>query len=140
MTQRLVDGEPASFDGETIVIGALDSYERAARRYRPGATGRGSGVRSRLAGRGASREVERQLPLDADARPQRLEPAAAQRLQQLPAELERLVEAPDDLAAELAHLREHGGLVDGDDVAAADLPLPPTRTESTASVVEPNAS
>jgi thymidine kinase len=37
MTQRLVDGEPASFDGETIVIGALDSYEARCRGcYRPG--------------------------------------------------------------------------------------------------------
>ena len=36
MTQRLVDGEPASF-GETIVIGALDSYEARCRGcYRPG--------------------------------------------------------------------------------------------------------
>ncbi|HET9674662.1 MAG TPA: thymidine kinase [Gaiellaceae bacterium] len=36
-TQRLVDGEPAPFDGETIQIGALDSYEaRCAACYQPG--------------------------------------------------------------------------------------------------------
>ena len=32
MTQRLVDGEPAPVDGETIVVGALDSYEARCRR------------------------------------------------------------------------------------------------------------
>ena len=31
MTQRLVDGEPAPFDGETIQVGALDSYEARCR-------------------------------------------------------------------------------------------------------------
>ena len=31
MTQRLVDGEPAPADGETIVVGALDSYEARCR-------------------------------------------------------------------------------------------------------------
>ena len=31
MTQRLVDGEPAAADGETIVVGALDSYEARCR-------------------------------------------------------------------------------------------------------------
>jgi thymidine kinase len=31
MTQRLVGGEPAPFDGETIQIGALDSYEARCR-------------------------------------------------------------------------------------------------------------
>jgi thymidine kinase len=31
MTQRLVDGRPASWDGETIVVGALDSYEARCR-------------------------------------------------------------------------------------------------------------
>jgi thymidine kinase len=31
MTQRLVDGEPAPVDGETIVVGALDSYEARCR-------------------------------------------------------------------------------------------------------------
>jgi thymidine kinase len=31
MTQRLVDGRPASFDGETIQVGALDSYEARCR-------------------------------------------------------------------------------------------------------------
>jgi thymidine kinase len=31
MTQRLVDGEPAPFDGDTIVVGALDSYEARCR-------------------------------------------------------------------------------------------------------------
>jgi thymidine kinase len=36
-TQRLVDGEPAPFSGETIVVGALDSYEaRCAACYEPG--------------------------------------------------------------------------------------------------------
>jgi thymidine kinase len=31
LTQRLVDGRPAPFDGETIQIGALDSYEARCR-------------------------------------------------------------------------------------------------------------
>jgi thymidine kinase len=31
MTQRLVDGEPAPFDGQTIQVGALDSYEARCR-------------------------------------------------------------------------------------------------------------
>jgi thymidine kinase len=31
MTQRLVDGRPAAMDGETIVVGALDSYEARCR-------------------------------------------------------------------------------------------------------------
>jgi thymidine kinase len=31
MTQRLVDGMPAAADGETIVVGALDSYEARCR-------------------------------------------------------------------------------------------------------------
>jgi thymidine kinase len=31
MTQRLVDGEPAPFEGETIQVGALDSYEARCR-------------------------------------------------------------------------------------------------------------
>jgi thymidine kinase len=31
MTQRLVDGRPASAEGETIVVGALDSYEARCR-------------------------------------------------------------------------------------------------------------
>ncbi len=38
MTQRLVDGQPAAADGETIVVGALDSYEarcRACHELRP---------------------------------------------------------------------------------------------------------
>ena len=38
MTQRLVDGMPAPADGETIVVGALDSYEARCRAcYQPGA-------------------------------------------------------------------------------------------------------
>jgi thymidine kinase len=38
MTQRLVDGRPAPFSGETVVIGALDSYEARCRAcYEPGA-------------------------------------------------------------------------------------------------------
>ena len=36
-TQRLVDGRPAPFSGETIVVGALDSYEaRCTACYEPG--------------------------------------------------------------------------------------------------------
>jgi thymidine kinase len=31
MTQRLVDGAPAPFGGETIQVGALDSYEARCR-------------------------------------------------------------------------------------------------------------
>jgi thymidine kinase len=30
-TQRLVDGAPAPFSGETVVIGGLDSYEARCR-------------------------------------------------------------------------------------------------------------
>ena len=37
MTQRLVNGEPAPFDGETIQVGALDSYEARCRQcHSPG--------------------------------------------------------------------------------------------------------
>jgi thymidine kinase len=37
MTQRLVDGAPAPFDGATIQVGALDSYEARCRScYEPG--------------------------------------------------------------------------------------------------------
>jgi len=37
LTQRLVDGRPAPFAGETIVVGALDSYEARCRGcYEPG--------------------------------------------------------------------------------------------------------
>jgi len=36
-TQRLIDGRPAPFSGETIVVGALDSYEaRCTLCYEPG--------------------------------------------------------------------------------------------------------
>jgi thymidine kinase len=31
LTQRLVDGKPAPFSGETVQIGALDSYEARCR-------------------------------------------------------------------------------------------------------------
>src|SRR5438045_1588385 len=38
MTQRLVDGQPAPFGGETIQVGALDSYEARCRAcFEPGA-------------------------------------------------------------------------------------------------------
>ena len=30
-TQRLVDGQPAPYSGETIVVGALDTYEARCR-------------------------------------------------------------------------------------------------------------
>jgi thymidine kinase len=37
MTQRLLDGEPAPFGGETIQVGALDSYEARCRAcFEPG--------------------------------------------------------------------------------------------------------
>jgi len=37
LTQRLVDGQPAPFAGETVQIGALDSYEARCRAcYQPG--------------------------------------------------------------------------------------------------------
>jgi thymidine kinase len=37
LTQRLVDGQPAPFDGATVQIGALDSYEARCRAcYEPG--------------------------------------------------------------------------------------------------------
>jgi thymidine kinase len=40
LTQRLLDGEPAPFDGETVQIGALDSYEARCRAcYEPGGVG-----------------------------------------------------------------------------------------------------
>jgi thymidine kinase len=36
-TQRLVDGRPAPFSGETVVIGRLDSYEARCRTcFEPG--------------------------------------------------------------------------------------------------------
>ncbi len=39
-TQRLVNGRPAPFSGETVQIGALDAYEARCRQcYRPGHTG-----------------------------------------------------------------------------------------------------
>ena len=31
MTQRLIDGKPASFDGPTVLVGATDSYEARCR-------------------------------------------------------------------------------------------------------------
>jgi len=38
MTQRLVDGRPAPYGGETIQVGALDSYEARCRAcFEPGA-------------------------------------------------------------------------------------------------------
>jgi thymidine kinase len=38
LTQRLLDGKPAPFSGETVQIGALDSYEARCRAcYEPGA-------------------------------------------------------------------------------------------------------
>ena len=43
MTQRLVDGSPAPFEGETIQVGALDSYEARCRAcFEPGKMPRGS--------------------------------------------------------------------------------------------------
>ena len=37
LTQRLLDGAPAPFDGATVQIGALDSYEARCRAcYEPG--------------------------------------------------------------------------------------------------------
>jgi thymidine kinase len=37
MTQRLVGGQPAPFHGETIQVGALDSYEARCRAcFQPG--------------------------------------------------------------------------------------------------------
>jgi len=37
LTQRLIDGAPAPFSGETIVVGALDAYEARCRAcYEPG--------------------------------------------------------------------------------------------------------
>jgi thymidine kinase len=48
MTQRLVDGEPAPFDGATIQVGALDSYEARCRAcFEPGAAA--AAVRTRPA-------------------------------------------------------------------------------------------
>ena len=39
LTQRLVDGAPAPFDGATVQIGALDSYEARCRAcYEPGSS------------------------------------------------------------------------------------------------------
>jgi thymidine kinase len=36
-TQRLVDGKPAPFSGETVVIGGLDSYQARCRGcFKPG--------------------------------------------------------------------------------------------------------
>ena len=51
MTQRLVDGHPAPFGGETIQVGALDSYEARCRAcFEPGADARSAGAQVALAG------------------------------------------------------------------------------------------
>ena len=43
LTQRLLDGKPAPFDGATVQIGALDSYEARCRAcYEPGADAAGA--------------------------------------------------------------------------------------------------
>jgi thymidine kinase len=50
MTQRLVDGHPAPFGGETIQVGALDSYEARCRAcFEPGADAASGVERSRAA-------------------------------------------------------------------------------------------
>ena len=50
MTQRLVDGEPAPFGGETIQVGALDSYEARCRAcFEPGADAVSAGEQVALA-------------------------------------------------------------------------------------------
>ncbi len=51
LTQRLLDGQPAPFEGETVQIGALDSYEARCRScYRggsePGASWQSAGLAS----------------------------------------------------------------------------------------------
>jgi thymidine kinase len=47
MTQRLVDGQPAPFGGETIQVGALDSYEARCRScFQPGEDALGAAVAS----------------------------------------------------------------------------------------------
>jgi thymidine kinase len=47
MTQRLVDGQPAPFAGETIQVGALDSYEARCRScFQPGEDALGAAVAS----------------------------------------------------------------------------------------------
>jgi thymidine kinase len=51
MTQRLVDGAPAPFGGETIQVGALDSYEARCRAcFEPGADAVSTGTQVALAG------------------------------------------------------------------------------------------
>jgi thymidine kinase len=52
MTQRLVDGRPAPYGGETIQVGALDSYEARCRAcFEPGADATASpGAQVALAG------------------------------------------------------------------------------------------
>jgi thymidine kinase len=51
MTQRLVDGSPAPFGGETIQVGALDSYEARCRAcFEPGADALSASERVALAG------------------------------------------------------------------------------------------
>jgi thymidine kinase len=51
MTQRLVDGAPAPFGGETIQVGALDSYEARCRAcFEPGADAVSTGPQVALAG------------------------------------------------------------------------------------------
>jgi thymidine kinase len=51
MTQRLVDGRPAPFAGETIQVGALDSYEARCRAcFAPGEDVLSAGERVALAG------------------------------------------------------------------------------------------
>jgi thymidine kinase len=50
MTQRLVDGRPAPFGGETIQVGALDSYEARCRAcFEPGADAVSAGEHVALA-------------------------------------------------------------------------------------------
>src|SRR5438270_5889868 len=75
----------------------------------------------RQGGRGGSR-LRCQLAFDADAGAKRLEPAAAERGKELTAELERLVEAADDLGPDLARAGEHVRLVDRRHAAVADDP------------------
>ena len=51
MTQRLVDGRPAPFGGETIQVGALDSYEARCRAcFEPGEDVLSAAARVALAG------------------------------------------------------------------------------------------
>ena len=76
-TQRLVDGKPGAYSGETIVVGALDSYEARCRDcHEPGADAVSSWPR--YARRGPARHDRAGGTFRPDRRARRLVPNAIQ--------------------------------------------------------------